>query len=215
MATTWDGTHAGEMRLPWRAVAAVTGLLVVGFLLGRASATHSTVTVTRPAPAAAPAVSADTREGATAAGLAAVDEMLNGVATRPAADLAALWVPAKRAEMTAAIQRSSDYIHSLNGVSTLTRGAVVGYQLEAYDAAHATVKAWAVELAGGQTTGVTSSWETAKVDLAWTDGRWLLTSTDPTGTSTDGPTPGATAGPPDSARVVSAVEQMEVPHVAP
>jgi hypothetical protein len=212
MATTWDETHAGDMRIPWRAVAAVAGLLVVGFLLGRASATHRTVTLSRPAPALAPAVSPHTRDGATAAGLAAVNELANGVATVPAADLAALWVPAKRAEMTASLQRSADYIHTLNGDSTLTRGAIVGYHLESYDGAHATLKTWHVELAGGRTTGVTSSWSTGTIDLEWMGGRWLLTTTDATGTSTAGPAPDS---PLTSAGVVAAVESMEVPHVAP
>jgi len=68
---------------------------------------------------------------------------------------------------------------------SVLRGAPLGYRIDTYDGARASVAIWSVAIAAAPNEPPQSQWRTLVVDLEWTPAGWRVTN----GVGIDGPAP--------------------------
>jgi hypothetical protein len=78
-----------------------------------------------------------------------------------------------------------DLIAAFRRGPSVLRGAPLGYRIDRYTTAAASVAIWSVAIAGAYGERAQSQWRTLVVDLKWTPRGWRVTN----GGGVDGPTP--------------------------
>ena len=204
-------TDAPERRSSGRFAAwtiAALALVAIGIALGSriasqpesapfaVDATSVPDTKTDPAPRRpTPARENRTRAGAVAAASRSVtafdgDVLLDRVRLR--AVVARITSVATRAQLIEAFSQASAQTRAMLGVDTIPRPVIVlrsvpvGYRVERYSSAEATIAVWYVGIVGsGATVQPQQSWRTQVVSLVWEAGAWKVSSF----ASSPGPTP--------------------------
>jgi hypothetical protein len=191
--------------LLWTAAVAV--VLAIGIVIGTrlASPGSSEVVVTeRAAPttraAQAPGRHANstemhTRIGAVAEAARSITAFAGNVLLEPArlrAVVAAIASSGSRAQLIEAFEEASAQTRAKLGADTVPRPVIVlravplGYRIEDYSQAKATVAVWYLGIVGsGATVQPQQSWRTQTVSLVWEEGGWKVNSF----ASSAGPTP--------------------------
>jgi hypothetical protein len=149
-------------------------------------------TVAQPPAAASPA---PTRAGAVAAAAEAITAFNGDVLLDPSRlehVVARIASTESRAQLTAAFEQASAETRTKLGAGTVPapvivlRTVPVGYRVERFTTAQATVAVWYVGIVGsGATVQPQQSWRTEVVSLVWESGAWKVSSF----RSSDGPTP--------------------------
>ena len=143
----------------------------------------------------APAASAHTRAGAVASAARSITAFGGSVLLEPLrlrALVARIASNASRARLLDAFAEASSQTRTRLGADTVPqpvivlRAAPVGYRVERYSPAAATIAVWYVGIVGsGATVQPQQSWRTETVGLVWQRGAWKVESF----ASTPGPTP--------------------------
>jgi hypothetical protein len=147
----------------------------------------------------APATSAHTRAGAVASAARSITAFGGSVLLEPSrlrALVARIASNASRTRLIDAFAEASSQTRTKLGADTVPRpvivlrAAPVGYRVERYSPAAATIAVWYVGIVGsGATVQPQQSWRTEIVGLVWERGAWRVESF----ASTVGPTPALTA----------------------
>jgi len=188
-------------------IAGVAVVLAIGIVIGTrlASPGSSEVVVTeRAAPttraAQAPGRHANssemhTRIGAVAEAARSITAFAGNVLLEPArlrAVVARIASSGSRAQLIEAFEEASAQTRAKLGADTVPRPVIVlravpvGYRIEDYSQAKATVAVWYVGIVGsGATVQPQQSWRTQTVSLVWEEGGWKVNSF----ASSAGPTP--------------------------
>jgi hypothetical protein len=186
------------------ALAALT-LLAVGVVIGsrialahqppdsKSSASPEVPSTDPTRPAVAPA--ARTRPGAVTAAARAVTAFDGNVLLEPArlrTVVSRIASRGSRLQLTAAFAEASAQTRAKLGADTVPRPVIVlrsvpvGYRVERYSSAEATIAVWYVGIVGsGATVQPQQSWRTQVVSLVWEAGAWKVSSF----ASSSGPTP--------------------------
>lgn len=220
------------MRRSWIALGLGAVLLfAIGMALGRqgnspeaASPPKATVTVTeavrapRPAkPTDKPAGFAQTREGAVSAAAAYVDSLDGRILLDPTAlsrRISEIASSEAREGLIRAYVAAVEQTRKQLGVGTapepvvILRTSPIGYRVDRFTTAEATVAIWRVGIVGsGATAEPQQSWRTETVSLVWEDKSWKVAALG----SETGPTPplpGAAATS-DAAELFTAIPEFE------
>ena len=182
--------------------------IAIGTRLGSTSALSRQVVTERAAPVTsasqalgrrAPAASAHTRAGAVASAARSITASGGNVLLEPSrlrALVQRIASNASRAQLIDAFAEASSQTRTRLGADTvprpviLLRAAPVGYRVERYSPAAATIAVWYVGIVGsGAIVQPQQSWRTETVELVWERGAWKVDSF----ASTVGPTPALTA----------------------
>ena len=231
-----DDGGSGRSRLPLLAIGTVVAALVVGLLIGRATAPdHQAPSRPAGSPRAADGQPAR-RVGAVGAGYphtraGAVAATLNGGAAL--SDPRVLLDAARRTHVldliatsryaktftgagAAALNRAADQPLGRgirDGAQTISLTSPLAYRVTAYSADAATVLSWGVAVVGND-QGLTPSatWATTTTTLRWQVGDWKID----TARSVDGPTPGPDGQrPTDAGGFISGLSGSQGVHHAP
>jgi len=204
-----DRARLGRRALLWTTSFAV--VLAIGIVIGThlaspgkrslQTATERAASPTRAAQAPgrhANTPNTHTRTGAVAAAARSITAFAGNVLLEPSRlhqVVAGIASSGSRAQLIEAFEEASAQTRAKLGADTVPRpvivlrAAPVGYRIEQYSPAGATVAVWYVGIVGsGATVQPQQSWRTQTVDLVWEHGAWKVNSF----ASSAGPTPAPT-----------------------
>jgi hypothetical protein len=206
LAPTVGRTHLAKRAFLFAAASAA--VLAVGIVIGNHLVTPSAPSHNAGTEHAAPqaraaqapgrpatASSAHTRAGAIATAARSITAFGGDVLLQPSrvrAIVERLASATSRTQLTEAFEEASAQTRAKLGADTaprpviVLRAAPIGYRVEHYSAAQATIAIWYVGIVGsGATVQLQQSWRTETVDLVWENSSWRVSSF----ASTAGPTP--------------------------
>lgn len=206
----------GAKRRPRRRLAAFGAALLflaAGFAIGRLAASSDDLRAGGPAPSSElparslpappvnsmPSVASHTRAGAARAAARALsslaDARLLSSRDRRRKVVSEIAPESYRAKLGPLFDRTYGYLAGILGVAA-RRGEVVlqmtplGYRLESFSAARATVAIWQMTLLATPERAPIAAWSTSRAELIWAGGRWRV---ERFGTDAPGPVPSGTA----------------------
>jgi hypothetical protein len=163
----------------WLVAAALAALVIAALGLRQAAGNERAAPTPTPTVSVAPA-DGHTREGAVRAAtafLAALDldTILDDARRRRLITSSAS--PESRATLQRLYERERDRVReSYRRRPRVARAAMLGYRVDDYSRARATVAIWAATIGGSGDFEPTTGWITTVVKLDWSDSRWAVAS---------------------------------------